>query len=285
MDFLKLFRMYIEFHSTTSIQSEKRKSKTIDAYSVRYRSIADYLLSKDLIKLNSVDFNIKLAKDYFAHLSEKHSHNYAVRHVELCRTVLNYGASEMLIKYNPLNSLKLKKTMPGKPIFLNKKELELFESVEVKGTMLNRAKDMFLFQCYTGFDYTDLMSVTVDHIITQKGRKWLIKSRNKTENEAFIPYSDKAKVIFEKNDHSMCFMSNQKYNAALKLLSVHAGIDKRITSHMGRKTYAMYMLNNEGFSMEAVSKMLGHKSVKTTENYYARVGMELVSRELDRLMA
>lgn len=282
MVFLKIFRDFINYHSTTFVLYDKRKQKTIDGYFVRYNSISSFLLSKNLIKLKAKDFTIRIANEYFSELSSKHGNNYSARNVEVCKMVLEYATRNELIKYNPLNSFRAKKTMPLKPVYLTPNELILFENYIPGNPMLLKAKQMFLFQCYTGMDYGDITNVSLDNIIVYKDREYIIKKRLKTGIEAFIPYSEKAKVILSIHGR-MNLLSNQKYNQSLKIIGIDLKLNKDITSHIGRKTFAMTKLNYESYSIEAVSKILGHKSIKTTESYYAQVEIDLISRELDKL--
>lgn len=280
MDFLHLFRDFIEFHRSTPLLYEKRKQKTLDGYMVRYNAISAFLLDRKLIKLKAVQFTINMANEYFELLSAKHSHNYAVRHVEVCKAVLNYGASKGLIRYNPINSFSVKKTSPDKPVYITPDELLNLEAYLPKTSMIRKAKRLFLFQCYTGLDYSDLTTVSQENIVMHKGRKYIIKKRLKTGITAYIPYTDGAERNFPDKYDLLC---NQKYNQALKTIFEDLEIDKKITSHVGRKTFAMIRLNYEGYGIEPLSKMLGHRYVKTTEMYYAQVEFESIVRELDRL--
>jgi site-specific recombinase XerD len=282
MDFLRAFRMFIEHHRTTTIVYEKRAEKTLQAYEVRYSRVNEFLISKNLVRIKCQDFNIKLAKEFFRYLSADLSNNYAVRNVDLCRAVLEYCASNEIIKFNPLAALKLKKSGPDKPTHLTPDEVKMVEDYQSKNASVEKARKMFLFQCYTGLDYGDLVSVTRDNIMIYKDREFIIKAREKTGIEACVPYHPKARMIMESFGGSIPKFSNCKYNLNIKRLMIKIGISKRVTTHVGRKTYAMGKLNQESYSIEAVSKMIGHKSIKTTETYYAQVSIDLVCREMDR---
>jgi integrase len=282
MEFLKLFRLYIEHHSKAAALHDKRKPRTIDSYYVRYKVVTSYFYDRSLLKLQCKDFKIRLANEYFEFLSGKFSHNYSVRNVELCRAVLDFGVSQEIIRYNPLGSFRIKKTMPGKPVYITQDELKQLEEYKPTSSMRDKARRMFIFQCHTGMDFGDLTSVTADHIIMHRSREYIIKKRLKTGIEAFIPLTSLAKELLMMSG-KMSLLSSVKYNAALKDIFNDLEIDKRITSHIGRKTYAMIKLNFEGYPIEAVSKMIGHKSIKTTEMYYAQVEIDLVHRELERL--
>lgn len=276
--------MFIEHHTTTTIFHEKRAPKTLQAYSVRYNAVSEYLLSKRRIKLKCMNFDTKLAKDFFRYLAGKHSNNYAVRNVELCRAVLEFAAANDIIKYNPLAAFKLKKTGPDKPTYLTVDEVASLDSYKTKSTMHAKARDMFLFQVYTGLDYGDLVSITSKDIHTYRDVSFIMKPRRKTGVEACAPLDTRAKALLEHYNGSMNLLSNCKYNQSLKSISAALRITKRLTSHVGRKTYAMGKLNEDAYSIEAVSKMIGHKSIKTTETYYAQVGIDLVLREHHKVM-
>jgi len=94
---------------------------------------------------------------------------------------------------------------------------------------------------------------------------------------------EKTKLLWKKYDYCLPKYTNQPYNRFLKELITGLKINKRVTTHVGRKTFTMLKLNYESYSMEAVSKMVGHASVKTTEMYYAQVNLVLISKELDKL--
>lgn len=279
MTFLELFRRYIAYHQNTTNFFDKRKSVTVKAYSNKYTLVNDFLYSENKVKIKAIDFTISVARRLITELSTTYSHNYSVRIIELCRAVLKYGTSHEFIKYNPLSSLTMQKTAPNKLVYLTNEEIVLIEDHEPITTMIEKAKDMFLFMCFTGLDYGDLITVNHENIVEYKENLFIVKKRNKTSVEAFIPYTEKARKLFTKHDYNMKLLSNPRFNEALKDLAIDCGIDKHLTTHIGRKTYAMIMLNHKRYSMGAVSKILGHKSVKTTETHYAQVGIELVNSE------
>jgi integrase/recombinase XerD len=284
ISFLQLFRKFIQYHENAFDFFDKRKDVTIQAYYNRYNLVQEFLEEKEIQKISPTEFTMTVGKALFNWLiKEEYSHNYAVRIVGICRTALNYGASHELIKYNPLAAYRLQKVPPGKPIYLSPDEIVLIENYEPFNTMDEKAKDMFLFQCYTGLDYGDLITVRKENIINYRGKFYICKDRNKSDIEASIPYTDKAESLFIKHNYNMKLLSNPKYNKALKDIAIDAGIDKHLTTHVGRKTYAMTMLNYNQHSIEVVSKMMGHKSVKTTETYYAQVNIQRVHSELIQL--
>lgn len=278
--FLQLFRKFIQYHENTFDFFDKRKDVTIQAYYNRYNLVQEFLKEKEIQKITPTEFSITIGRALFNWLlSQEYSHNYAVRIVGMCRAALHYGASHELIKYNPLAAYRLQKIPPGKPVYLSQDEVKLIERYDPACSMDEKAKDMFLFQCYTGLDYGDLISVRKNNIIEYKGKMYICKDRNKSNVEANIPYTDIVDYLFRKHNYNMKLLSNPKYNKALKDIAIDAGIDKHLTTHVGRKTFGMYALNVLGYSIQAVSKMLGHKTVKTTETYYAQVNIQRIHSE------
>jgi integrase/recombinase XerD len=280
--FLELFRKFINYHRDTKNHFNKRDPGTIKYYYIKYRTISEFLESKGLLSIAAQSFNLKLANELIDYLSEKYSHNYTVRTVEACRMVTGYGMRNGIIGVDLLASLKLKKLPAGEIVCLTRIELDKLITLNELSKDLQKAKDMFVFQCLTGLDYSDMTTVRLDHIKEYRGYLFIVKKRNKTVNEANIPYNKEAAEIFEKYGHNLKLMPNANYNLCLKEIAQLAGITKRITSHTGRKTFGMLKLNDEGFNIASVSKMLGHRSIRTTEEYYARPDINLVADELEK---
>lgn len=279
MKFLELFRRFIKYHENTFNFFDKRKKGTLNSYYNRYNLVQEFLYVNKLRSLDATEFTLSVARKFFNWLGEQgKSHNYCVRVVQTAEQALNYGAANELIASNPLSSMRLKKVPPGAPVHLTIDEIAKLEEYNPKGSMCQKARDMFLFQCVTGLDYGDLTSVGKQNIIVYEGKSYIAKRRNKNNNEAFIPYFPKAQHIFEKHNHKMKMLSNTKYNAALKEIAKDLGIEKKLTTHVGRKTYAMFMLNQERYSLEALSKILGHKKIATTEVYYTERTLDLVHK-------
>lgn len=273
----ELFLEFIEAHK------HKRATGTIKNYNVRYNLLCDFLEAERKNNISAELFNVSYAKQYFNWLCKKESHNYSVRAVEICRSVLQYAFENDKIKSNPLAPLKLKKNAPKKIIWLTPDEVKQMESHRFVSVALQKTADMFLFQCYTGLDYGDLMSVTTKDIQTYQGDKYIVKSRLKSGEESIIPYTANIDRLWKKYEYKLPHMENQTYNRFLKEVANVLEIPKWITTHIGRKTFTMNKLNHEGYSMEATSKMAGHSSVKTTETHYAKVNLSLIKMETLRL--
>jgi site-specific recombinase XerD len=142
---------------------------------------------------------------------------------------------------------------------------------------VGKVRDIFLFSCYTGLAYADVKKLTKSEI--GKGannQDWIFTSRKKTDTDSRIPLLPEAITILKKyEDDPECthrgkvlpVLSNQKMNAYLKEIADLCEINKRLTYHLARHTFATTVTLSNGVPMETVSKMLGHKNLRTTQIY------------------
>lgn len=142
---------------------------------------------------------------------------------------------------------------------------------------LNQVKDIFLFSCFTGLAYADVKKLSRKNIgIGVDGNRWIFINRTKTDTRSNIPLLPIAIAILEKyEDHPQVvnqekllpILSNQKMNSYLKEIADACGINKELTFHIARHTFATTVTLSNGVPIESVSKMLGHKNLKTTQHF------------------
>ncbi len=166
-------------------------------------------------------------------------------------------------------------------IYLTAKEVEILSNYTFENRLLKNIKDLFLFQCFTGLSYGDIWS-SWNLEITEIGR-FLKGNRHKNGASYFIPLTKEAEQILKKYNYKLPIYDNGTYNRILKEIAAIVGIKKRLTSHTGRKTFAT-LQDSLGWSRESISKMLGHRSFKTTETYYLgdsdmRITNEILNRK------
>lgn len=158
--------------------------------------------------------------------------------------------------------------------------------------MIEEVRDAFIFQCFTGFAFQDVYVLTTENIVRIgiKGERWLVRNRGKTGVSEMVPILPIIETLLEKYKNHTCrekgllipVNSNAKYNAYLKELAVVCNLNRDLNTHLARHTFADLMLNVFGFSLEEVSKMLGHKTVRTTQRY-AKVRKSKISKTLARV--
>ena len=183
---------------------------------------------------------------------------------------------------NPYVGLKINRGKSDKRKYLTYEEMRRMERCRITDPSVNRVRDLFLFQCYTGLAYSDLYKFDFASDVERRGNKFIIADRRvKTNEDYFIVLLSPAMDILKKYDFDLPVISNQKYNDYLKVAASFAKIDKNLTTHCARHTFAVFALNN-GVPMEVVSKMLGHTNIKTTQ-IYAKVLNTEVEKGFDVL--
>jgi len=157
---------------------------------------------------------------------------------------------------------------------------------------LREVRDVFLFSCFTGIAYQDVANLTAENVVVGiDGDKWIVHDRTKTNRPSRIPLLPIALEIIDRyKDHPYCVHadrllpvnSNQRYNGYLKEIADLCGINKHLTTHTARHTFATTITLENDVPIETVSQMLGHKSIKTTQ-VYAKVTQKKVSNNMREL--
>lgn len=168
--------------------------------------------------------------------------------------------------------------------------LELDELVMIKQQTfrkpLHRVAKLYNFCCYTGLAFMEMYNFDYFRDVTtdQNGIQWIKMNRNKTgrgkEVFFYVPLFPEALAILKEYDYQLPVVSLKTINEHLKEIAVICNIKINLTSHTARKTFGIIAMERDGFSLEALSHMLGHKSIKTTEKHYARVRKRTVEKQL-----
>ena len=170
---------------------------------------------------------------------------------------------------------------------LDKLQALTFEPYEVE---LETARNLFLFSCFTGVAYCDMVVLNREHLFTDdKGAWWLKFRRQKTDTLCRVKLLPEALRLLEQlhNDARetlLPYMNYATYLSCLKAISLRAGLSLPITTHTARHTFATLVTLEQGVPIETVSKMLGHSTVRMTERY-AKVTPQKLFEEFDRLIA
>lgn len=152
---------------------------------------------------------------------------------------------------------------------------------------MEQVRDMFVFCCYTGLPYQEMSILTQKHIVKKfDGKLWIDMFRQKTKRQFSIPLLPKAISIIEKyqdDKRLLPVVSNQKFNSYLKEIAEIIGIEKKLTHHIARKTFATTVLLYNDVPIEVVSELLGHSKISTTQDHYAKVVQRKVSEQISTL--
>jgi site-specific recombinase XerD len=188
------------------------------------------------------------------------------------------------LKRNPYKWINIDKQKESKSIerCLTPDEFRKLKNMKMPTQSIERVRDLFVFQTYTCFSYTDMSKFNPMSVQEMKGMKVYVGNRIKTGKSFTIPILSPAWDILMKYEGKLPIISNVKYNEYLKVVAQSAGIDKPISSHWARHTGATLLLN-EGIDIKIVSKICGHSSTKITEQVYAKLLDETVVDAIQNL--
>jgi len=218
-------------------------------------------------------------------------HNTAMSYIKRLKRIINISVSNQWLSFNPFAVFKCtaRKVVRQE---LTEDELQRLTDKQFKVKRLEEVRDCFLFSCYTGYAFVDAYKLSNENIVKGKdGELWINTSRTKTEIIANVPLLPQAFAIINKyKTHEGCVVSNQllpmksnqKMNAYLKEISDLCGIEKNLTTHIARHTFATTVTLENDVPIESVSKMLGHTKITTTQ-IYARVKEKKVGSDMKAL--
>jgi integrase/recombinase XerD len=216
-------------------------------------------------------------KEWFRVTKKTENVTSSNRNVLFYKIALKFALKKGFIQHFSLYNYTGEKDPVKDPVFITKQEFETMLKQTFASKMLIQCKDLYIFQCATGLSYGDLWS---DFEIQELNEEKVITGKRTKNGQAFfIPLNDVAESILFKYDYSLPRYCNAVYNRILKEIASVCGIEKRLTTHTGRKTFAT-LLNDDGWSRESIALMLGHNSVKTTELYYLGKSFNRIENEL-----
>lgn len=269
-------------YSFRTLQRYKTTEKHLSAF------ISSNYKSKDY---QAKDINIKFINSFIYYLKTELeiSHNSALKYLAYLKKIVRIAVANGWIEKDPFYNFKLKRQVIDRE-FLTKEELLVMIQKDFIIPRIENVRDIFLFSCYTGLAYVDVEKLTADDIIIgNDGNQWIKIKRTKTKTLSSIPILPIAEKLISKYkevEHPqgklLPVYSNQRMNSYLKEIADHCGIRKKLTFHMARHTFATTVTLSNGVPIESVSKMLGHKSLKTTQ-HYAKILDEKLSEDMDLL--
>ncbi|WP_188049351.1 site-specific integrase [Flavobacterium sp. GP15] len=225
--------------------------------------------------------------DYYLKTEKKQEQITINKTIQRLRTPIKQAISEGYLDRDPF-ILHKSKTVRKTVIFLSTEELKTLEKAVLQQKRLSTIQDLFIFCCYTGLAYNEMANLEKQNIqIGFDDMNWIQMKREKTQRQISIPLLPKAQEIIEKysdlNNRVFPSISNQKFNSYLKEISAIIGIEKKLTHHIARKTFASTVLLYNDVPMEIVSELLGHSNMVITQESYGKVVQKKVSEEMKKL--
>ena len=266
VDFRKgtLDRYKTSLQHTESFLKWKFKAVDIDIRKISYQFVTDY------------EFWLKTVRHC--------DHNTTLKYLNNFKKIINICLKNGWLTRDPFIGFKRTKKEVTKE-YLTKEELSRIAECLCIASRIEMVRDIFLFSCYTGLAYADVKKLSHSEIVIGiDGERWIFTNRQKTESLSRIPLLPPALEIIDKyrdypakktSDLILPVLSNQKMNAYLKEIADLCGIKKNLTYHTARHTFATTVTLSNGIPMETVSKMLGHRNIKTTQQYAKIVDQKL----------
>jgi len=274
------------YHNETSGKS--LNPATMKHYLVTQRYLSRYVATNyraDDLLLKDLNHGFIQGFDAFLRTQRPKDHHKPLNdngikvHLKRLKKMVHLAQDMQWIDRDPFATFKIRMKKIARD-FLTEAELRAIENKSFDLERLSLIKDLFIFSCYTGLSYGDLMSLKPTQVVTAvDGDLWIRTAREKTLEPVNLPLLPKAVNLINKyktNERSLYngtvfpLLSNQKVNSYLKEIADLCSIHKNLTFHMARHTFATTVTLSNGVPIETVSKMLGHTKVATTQ-IYARV--------------
>jgi site-specific recombinase XerD len=269
-----------EYASGTLERYKTSLSHTIEFLQWKYK-VSD-------IEINKIDHAFVTDYEFWLRSVRNCANNTAVKYIKNFSKIIKLCLANDWLDKNPFANYK-SKVKEVERVYLSEEEIQNIINKDFKTERLSLVRDIFLFSCFTGLAYIDVKNLTKSHIsIGIDGEKWIFTHRQKTETASKIPILPVTQMIIDKyadhpksnnEDRLLPILTNQKMNAYLKEIAGVCEIEKELTFHIARHTFATTVTLTNGVPIESVSKMLGHKNLRTTQ-HYAKVLDKKVSEDM-----
>ena len=259
----------------------------ISVYTVRLlKEFVQQKYKREDLYLRELNLNFIQSFHTFLRIDKGMAQNSSTKHLKLLKKIINLAVANSYMATNPFITYKVERE-PVEIDFLDEEELRKIINFDTPLPRLERAKDMFLFGCFTGLSYIDIKTLAPEHFEKDNaGRIWIKKRRVKTGVLSRIPLLPIAKLILDKykgGEKLLPIQDPADINKYLKDITILCDIKKRITFHTSRHTFASTVTLANNISLEVVSKMLGHTNTRMT-NHYAKLIDKCIGEQMDKLM-
>ncbi len=252
---------------------------TLERYTTSLKHTIEFLEWKyniSDIEISKINHAFITNYEFYLRSVRNCANNTAVKYIKNFSKIIKICLANDWLEKNPFANYK-SKVKEVERVYLTENEIQSIIEKDFKTERLSLVRDIFLFSSYTGLAYIDVKNLTKSHISYGiDGEKWIFTHRQKTESASKIPILPVTQMIIDKyKNHPQCInedkllpiLSNQKMNAYLKEITGVCEIEKELTFHIARHTFATTVTLTNGVPIESVSKMLGHKNLRTTQHY------------------
>ena len=288
----KLLETFKEYNNGLNKREGKDlSSATVSKYKRTYKRLTEYIKEKHKrsdISFRQINYSFIKGFDDYLTATWNCDTNTKVKYLQHLKTIVTIARNNNWISSDPFSNFKIKRKKSDRG-YLTQDELVAMMRKKFKVKRLEQVRDVFVFCCFTGLSYIDVKNLKNEHI--QKafdGTFWIRKKREKTGVQSDVLMLKIAKLILDKyngmsgDGYVLPVISNQNINGYLKEIADVCGIEKNLTFHVARHTFATTVTLAKGVPLETVSKMLGHTSLKTTQ-IYARITDQKIGHDMKNL--
>jgi site-specific recombinase XerD len=268
---------------------------THQRYETCMMHIKDYIKEKyraNDLNLNRIDPDFIRGFELYLKSTRNCGHNSAMKYIKNFKKIVKIALGNGWMKNDPFVNIRFKLKKVERP-FLTEEEISIIMNKDFHCDRLRQVADIFIFGCFTGYAYSDLKHLTTENMVRdENGQMWIHAKRQKTKMVSHVPLLPPAqKIILKYKRHPHCIknnvllpvLSNQKLNAYLKEVADLCGINKVLSTHIARHTFATTVTLNNDIPIESVSKMLGHSTITMTQNY-AKMLDKKVGNDMKKVM-
>lgn len=286
---LQEFSEYLEeFRKSVGIN---RVYSSYRMYLVAYNHLKDFIRFKygvEDMTFGQIDYVFVEAYDYYLKIDKGMTPRTVEGNVLPFRRVVRRAINKGIVRQDPFFNYVPTRVRP-KRRWLSNEEIERIMKTPIAHRSANFVRDMFILSCFTGLSYADVRNLTESNIKEMEdGGKWIVINRQKTGTPSYIPLLDIPIRIIEKyrgtgkNGKLFNLMNNSEVNLYLKTIAKAAGIEKRLSYHVARHSYATSVCLSQGVPIETLSQMMGHRNIKTTQ-IYAEVTKTKINEDMTNL--
>lgn len=287
-----LLKMYAEHNETFRKRvGIDREETTYKKYCNAYRHLSEFLQKKYRVKdisFKQLNFAFIEAFDFYLRIELKMKPNSVLRGIIPLRKIVRIAVNKGYVPADPFAEYK---PIRGKSVhrYLTIEELKKIMSTNFYSYFRNLTRDMFIFSAFTGMAYADIKKLTIKELVTtDDGNLWIVSARKKTGTVSRIRLLDVAVRIVEKykkertDDKVFPMLGYTTIDINLKQIAKICGIERNVSFHQGRHSFASSVCLSQGVPIETVSRMLGHKDIHTTQ-IYATVSMQKIKSDMKKL--
>ncbi|MBF8964042.1 site-specific integrase [Pontibacter sp. FD36] len=289
---LEVFRMHNE--QMAQLVGKDYAPGTLERYTTSLQHTRDFIQWKfglEDMDVKKLAYSFITDYEFWFKTVRSCAHNTTMKYLANFKKVIHLCLKNGWLERDPFLGYKMSKREVVREC-LTEGELQRMAEKEFVTDRLAQVRDVFLFSCYTGLAYVDVQQLKRSEIGEgMDGERWIFTRRQKTETLSRIPLLPVALAILERyENHPQCLyqdrvlpvLSNQKMNAYLKEIADVCGIQKTLTFHIARHTFATTVTLSNGVPIETVSRMLGHTNIKTTQ-HYAKILDRKVGEDMQQL--